>query len=403
MGFTELVAFLAITMALNALAIDVVLPGLPYLGADLGVATDNHRQLVIVVYLVSMGLSNVVQGPLADRIGRRPTLLCGLAVYTVGALTCAITPSFAALLAARVIQGIGAGGLRVVAVSIARDRYHGTEMARVMSLVTMVFMVVPLVAPSLGQGIVWIATWRWVFGVVALGGMAVAVWAVTRLEETLAPAHRRSLSPRAVGRAFAEVATSRATIVATLAMMTVNGALMGYVTSAQQIFQETYRAGGWFTLLFAAVALTISLAAFTNARLVRAIGPARMARRALHAFLVIAGVHVALALTGHLPLAVFEVLTCLQMLCSGFVGSNLNALAMEPMGHLAGTASSVIGAITIVGSAVLGGVIGNAYDGTARPFVVGTLALVIVTRALLFLMPRDDVEDPRGSEAAEPL
>lgn len=388
MGFVELVAFLAIAMALNALAIDIVLPGLPHIGADLGVVEDNHRQLVIVVYLVSLGASQLVQGPLADRLGRRPTLLMGVTVYSLAGAACALAPSFAALLAARVIQGLGAGGLRVVAVSIARDRYRGTEMARVMSLVTVVFMVVPLIAPTLGQGIVWLAGWRWVFGVVAVGGVAVAMWAMARLEETLAPEHRRSLSPRAVGRALREVVTTRETIVATLAMMMINGALMAYVTSSQQVFQETFAAGAWFPVLFAAIAVGISVAAFANSRVVGNLGTARTARRALHVFIVVAAVHAALALTDHLALATFEVLTCAQMMCSGFVGSNLNALAMEPMGHLAGTASSVIGAVTIVGSAIIGGAIGNAYDGTARPFVVGTLALVIVTRALLALLPR---------------
>ena len=388
MGFVELVAFLAITMALNALAIDIVLPGLPAIGADLRVVEDNHRQLVIVVYLISMGASQLVQGPLADRLGRRPTLLLGLSVYALAAAACALAPSFPALLVGRAVQGLGAGGLRVVAVSIARDRHRGTEMARVMSLVTMVFMVVPLLAPTLGQGVLWVADWRWVFGVMAVGGLAVAGWAATRLVETLAVEHRRSLSPRAVGRAVREVVTHRETIVATLAMMMINGALMAYVTSSQQIFQETFVVGAWFPVLFAVIAVAISVAAFANARVVGALGTARTARRALHVFIAVAAVHSVLALSGHLPLAAFEILTCAQMMCSGFVGSNLNALAMEPMGHLAGTASSVIGAVTIVGSAVIGGAVGNAYDGTARPFVVGTLALVILTRAILVLLPR---------------
>lgn len=387
MGFVELVVFLAVTMALNALAIDVVLPGLPALGADLGVARDNDRQLVIVVYLVSMGLSQLGQGPLADRIGRRPTLLAGLAVYGAAGVASALAPSFAALLVARAVQGLGAGALRVVAVSIARDRYQGTEMARVMSLVTMVFMAVPLLAPALGQTIVWAASWRWVFGVVATGGLAVAAWAVVRLDETLAPAHRRSLAPRAIGRAVREVVTTRAALVPALAMTVLNAGLMAYVTSAQQVFQDTYAAGAWFTVLFAGVALSIAAAAFTNARVVRTLGPARTARRALHALVAFAAVHSLLAATGHLPLAAFEALTCAQMLCSGFVGSNLNALAMEPMGHLAGTASSVIGAIATVGAAALGGAIGAAYDGTAGPLVYGTLATAVGARALLALSP----------------
>lgn len=388
MGFSELVAFLAITMALNALAIDVVLPGLPNIGADLHVLEANHRQLVIVVYLASMGASQLFQGPLADRFGRRPTLLAGLAVYTLGGIGCALAPSFAGLIGARVLQGLGAGSLRVVAVSIARDRYRGTEMARVMSLVTMVFMAVPLVAPSLGQVMLWVASWRWIFGVVALGGVLVAAWAWVRLTETLSMAHRRSLSPRAIGRAVREVVSTPATAVPALSMTVATGAMLAFVTSAQQVFQETFGVGAWFTVLFAVIAVSISVAAFGNAALVRRLGPAQMSRRALHVLIAVSAVHASLALSGHLPLVAFEVLTCLQMMCFGFVGSNLNAIAMEPMGHLAGTASSVIGAVNTVGGAVLGGVIGGAYDGTARPLVVGTLVLAVAARLLLLLTPR---------------
>ena len=388
MGFVELVAFLAITMALNALAIDVVLPGLPALGADLGVHEDNRRQLVIVAYLIGMGASQLVQGPLADRIGRRPTLLLGLAIYSAAGLASALAPSFGVLIAARVAQGLGAGAPRVVAVSIARDRYRGPEMARVMSLVMMVFMVVPILAPTVGQAILLIAPWRWIFGVLALAGIAIGVWTHLRLTETLAPAHRRPLSPRAIGRGFVEVARTRATLIPTLAMTFTAGALMAFVTSAQQIFQDTYGAGRGFTLLFAVIAVTMSVGSFANSRMVRVIGPAALARRALHVLIAAATLQAALALTGHLPLGMFEGLQAIVMLCFGFTGSNLNAIAMEPMGHLAGTASSVIGAVTTIGGAVIGGAIGGMYDGTPVPLVIGTVLLGVCARLILMLSPR---------------
>ncbi len=388
MGFVELVAFLAITMALNALAIDVVLPGLPALGADLGVHEDNRRQLVIVAYLIGRGASPLVHGPRADRIGRRPTLLLGLAIYSAAGLASALAPSFGVLIAARVAQGLGAGAPRVVAVSIARDRYRGPEMARVMSLVMMVFMVVPILAPTVGQAILLIAPWRWIFGVLALAGIAIGVWTHLRLTETLAPAHRRPLSPRAIGRGFVEVARTRATLIPTLAMTFTAGALMAFVTSAQQIFQDTYGAGRGFTLLFAVIAVTMSVGSFANSRMVRVIGPAALARRALHVLIAAATLQAALALTGHLPLGMFEGLQAIVMLCFGFTGSNLNAIAMEPMGHLAGTASSVIGAVTTIGGAVIGGAIGGMYDGTPVPLVIGTVLLGACARLILMLSPR---------------
>jgi DHA1 family bicyclomycin/chloramphenicol resistance-like MFS transporter len=387
MGFVELVAFLATIMALNALAIDVVLPGLPALGDELGVADDNHRQLVVVTYLIGLGASQLFYGAIADRIGRRPTLLLGLAVYGLAGLASAVAPSFEALIAARVVQGLGAGSPRVVAVSIARDRYRGSEMARVMSLVMMVFMVVPVLAPSVGQGILWIATWRWIFGVLAVASAVVALWAALRLSESLAPEHRRSLSPRAVARGLREVFTTRATAVPMLAMTLMQGVLMTFVTSAQQIYQDTYGVGDAFPLWFAMVAVTMSFAAFGNARLVRTLGPAVLARRALHVMIATAAIMTTLALTDHLGLAAYQVLACGVLMSFGFVGSNLNALAMEPMGHLAGTASSVLGAVTTIGGAVLGGVIGHLYDSTPRPLALGVLGLTLLARAILTLAP----------------
>ncbi|MBK7074208.1 MAG: multidrug effflux MFS transporter [Myxococcales bacterium] len=387
MGFVELVAFLAIIMALNALAIDVVLPGLPALGDELGVAGGNQRQLVIVVYLIGMGASQLVYGALADRIGRRPTLLLGLGIYGVAGLASAVAPSFGALLIARVAQGLGAGSPRVVAVSIARDRYRGSEMAQVMSLVTMVFMVVPVLAPSIGQGILWVASWRWIFGVLAVAGALVAAWAGLRLAETLPPEHRRSLSPRAVARGLREVLTTRATAVPMVAMALTHGVVMAFVTSAQQVYQETFDVGAAFPLWFALIALTMSVAAFGNARLVRTLGPAALARRALHVMIATAGIMAALAATDHLGLAAYEVLACVVLMGFGFVGSNLNALAMESMGHLAGTASSVLGAVTTISAALFGGAVGHLYDGTALPLALGVLGLALLARATLWLAP----------------
>jgi DHA1 family bicyclomycin/chloramphenicol resistance-like MFS transporter len=305
----------------------------------------------------------------------------------VAALASAVAPSFGWLLAARVAQGIGAGSPRVVAVSIARDRYRGSEMARVMSLVTMVFLVVPVLAPTLGQVLLLVTTWRWIFGVLAVAGAAVATWAGLRLAESLAPAHRRALSPRAVGRGLLEVATTRATAVPLVAMTLTHGVLMGFVTSAQQVYQDTFAVGASFPAWFALIAVTMSIASFGNSRLVRVFGPAALARRALHGMIGFAAVMATLAATDHLGLIAYEVLACGILMSFGFVGSNLSALAMEPMGHLAGTASSVLGAITPLGGRLVGGAVGHLYDGTARPLALGVLGLALVARATLWLAP----------------
>jgi DHA1 family bicyclomycin/chloramphenicol resistance-like MFS transporter len=375
MGFVELVAFLASCMAINALSIDIVLPALAQLGADVGVADPNHRQGVIVAYLIGMGLSQLVFGPASDRYGRRPILLVGLGVFTAASLAAALAPTFSVLLVARLVQGLGAGAPRVVALSIARDRYGGSEMARLMSLVMMVFMVVPILAPTVGQAVLYVGPWRWIFAVLFVAGLGLAAWTAVRMQETLRPELRRSLEARVIFAGYAETLRTRATVVPMLAMSLAMGALMAFITSVQQIFQDVYQVGENFPLLFALIAVGMSLGSFLNARWVRIHGTARIARHALTAFSLISAAFVALSLLGWVDLVLFMVLQSLSLTLFGFVGANLNALAMEPMAHLAGTASSAIGAFTTIGGALLGGFVGQQFDGTVTPLAAGNLAL----------------------------
>jgi DHA1 family bicyclomycin/chloramphenicol resistance-like MFS transporter len=385
MGFVELVAFLASCMAINALSIDIVLPALAQLGADVGISDPNHRQGVIVAYIVGMGLSQLVFGPASDRFGRRPILLVGRAIFTVAALAAVLAPTFGVLLIARFVQGLGAGAPRVVAISIARDRYGGTEMARLMSLVMMVFMVVPILAPSVGQAVLYVGPWRWIFVVLFVAGLGLAGWTATRLSETLRPELRRSLAPRVILGGYLETLSTRATAVPMLAMGLAMGALMSFITSVQQIFQDVYGVGESFPLLFALIAIGMSLGAFLNARWVRIYGAALIARYALAAFVSISVVFVALAAGGWVGLVSFMVLQSITLTLFGFVGANLNAMAMEPMAHLAGTASSAIGAFTTIMGALLGGLIGQLFDGTVMPLAAGNLALSAAALLVLVL------------------
>lgn len=383
MGYREMIAFIAACMALNALSIDVMLPALPMLTADFTLADPNRVQAVIAVYLLGMGTSQLIYGPLSDRYGRRPVLIGGLLLFALAGLLSAMTDSFGTLLAARLLQGFGAGSPRVVAVSLARDNYSGAQMGKVMSLAMMVFMVVPILAPSLGQLILLVAPWRWTFGALVVAGCAVLTWTLLRLEESLPVERRRSISPRAIFEGYRITLSTRVTLGYMTAMGLVIGGHMGFITSAQQIFADVFGAGRSFTLLFALVALAMSVAAFTNSRLVHSVGMRRLTIIGLSALVAINLVHLGLALAGLVSLPIFLLLQGGSMFVFGFTAANLNSMAMEPMGHVAGTASSMLGFFGTVVGAAIGFVVGQLFDGSVTPLtaayvVLGALALATV-------------------------
>ena len=370
-GFPEFVALIAMMMALNALAIDAMLPALPAIGDALGVASENGRQWVITAYLLGFGVAQILYGPLADRFGRKPVLMIGLALYIVFSLLAAFSPTFELLIAARVGTGIGAAALRVLAVSIVRDRYSGRTMARVMSLSFLVFLGVPILASALGQLILTVAPWRWVFGVLAVGGTAFAIWAAIRLPETLHPEDRMPIQAGRIASAFREALTNRRSIGYTLAITAISGALFGFINSSQQIFFDVFHAPGLFTVLFGAVAGGIAVASLLNARLVERLGSRLISHTALLGFILMSAIHAAVAVSGHETIWTFAVLQALTMFCFGFIAGNFGSMAMEPMGHIAGTASSAQGFISTTGGATLGFVIGQQFNGSTVPMTTG--------------------------------
>lgn len=378
MGFSEFVAFVAACMGLNALSIDIMIPALPEIHSALGLASRNDRQAVIIIYLLGMGVSQLFYGPLADRFGRRRTLSAGIGIFAGAGLLATLATTFPMLLAGRLLQGLGAGAPRVIAVSLARDRFGGEQMARVMSLAMMVFMVIPIVAPSFGQLILLFAPWRAVFVALFLFGAALLVWSLRRLNETLQASQRRALSWSSIVDGYRRAASHRVTAVCTIVMGLGLGGLMSFVASAQQIFQSAFSVGRWFTLLFALIALAMSVGSFLNSRLVQRLGLLRITRLGLVSFVVVSGLFCGLAWLDALPLAAFVLLQALLLFTFGFVGPNMNALAMEPMADLAGTASSAIGAFTTVVSALLGFLIGRQFDGSVRPYTTGNLLLAVV-------------------------
>jgi len=380
MRFYEFVGFIAACMALNALSIDVMLPALPDVTAAFFLGDPNQSQAIIASYLVGMGSSQLFYGPLSDRFGRRPVLIGGLALFSVAGLLSALTPSFGLLLGARFVQGLGAGAPRVIAISLARDSYSGRQLGRVLSLAMMTFMAVPVLAPSVGQLILLVAPWRWVFGALVFAGAGMLAWTLLRLQESLPDDRRRSISPASVLDGFRITLRTRIAMSYMVALGLVLGAQFGFIISAQRIFVDEFGARGSFTILFAVVALAMSVAAFTNSRLVMRFGMRRLILVGLCAQVVLNGAHLALAWNDAESLLVFMFMQSGSMFVFGFLGANLNALAMEPLGHVAGTASSAIGFFSTVSGTLLGFLIGQLFDGSVVPL---TLAYVVFSLCAL--------------------
>ncbi|MDQ0320485.1 DHA1 family bicyclomycin/chloramphenicol resistance-like MFS transporter [Pararhizobium capsulatum DSM 1112] len=374
----QFVALMAMLMAINAISIDIMLPGLQQIGASLGVADENERQFVITAYLLGMGVAQLFFGPLSDRFGRKIPLLAGLGLYAVCALSIVFVPSFTGLLLLRFVQGVGAAATRVISVSVVRDVYGGRMMAEVMSLVMMVFMIVPVIAPSIGQLIMLFAEWHMIFVVICLFAMFVASLVVFRLPETLPEDHRRPFTPASIIGGFRIVLTNRVALFYTLAMSFIFGGLFGFINSAQQILVGVYGLGVWFPLAFAGFASLMAVASFTNSRLVRTYGMRKLSHAALIGFIVASFVWMLAANVTSLPFWLFVVLYSFAMFQFGLIGANFNAMAMEPLGHVAGTASSVIGFTQTIFGGVIGALIGQAFDGTVVPLATGFFVVAVV-------------------------
>lgn len=383
MGFRQFVAFVAALMMTNALAIDSMLPALPEIGHALGIDTANHVQLVVTAYLLGFGAAQIIYGTLSDRFGRKPVLLFGLGLYVVASVVAAFAGSFAVMMAARVAQGVGAAASRVLAVSIVRDCYAGRQMARVMSLAFIVFLAVPILAPSIGQIIMLVAPWRAIFGLLTVFGSVMIAWTVLRLPETLHPQDQVPISVAGISHAVMAVVRSRVTVGYMLAMTLVMGGLFGFINSAQQIFADAFHAPHLFTTAFAMIAVFMALSSLLNARIVGQIGMRRVSHAALVGYIAVSMLHLGIVIAGIETIWSFAILQAALMFCFGLVASNFNAMAMEPVGHVAGTASSLLGFVSTVGGALLGFLVGQHFDGTTLPLSAGfacfgVLALVLV-------------------------
>lgn len=381
----EFVAMMALMTSLVALSIDVMLPALAQIGADLGVQRENDNQLVVTMVFVGLAIGQLLYGPLSDSIGRKPAIYLGFALFFAGSLLAIAAVNFPMMLAGRLLQGLGVAGPRGVSMALIRDRFAGRAMARVMSFIMAVFIIVPIVAPALGQAILLVAAWRAIFIVLLLLGMVALIWFGLRQPETLPAGRRAPLSVTRIGLAFREVLSHRIALGYTLMAGVVAAVLQSYLSSAQQIFQIQYGLGELFPLFFAINALAIGFASFTNGRLVMRYGMRPLLTIALLVFVgvTLVFVGVALATSGQPPLWLLMAYFVPCFFCLGILFGNMNAMAMEPLGHIAGIGSAVVGSLSTFVAIPLGAIIGQAYNGTVTPLAIGFAALALGALGLM--------------------
>ncbi|MBK9586031.1 MAG: multidrug effflux MFS transporter [Alphaproteobacteria bacterium] len=374
----EFIVLMAFLTSLAALSVDAMLPALEQIGVDLEVARANSVQLVITVLFAGMMAGYLIYGPVADAWGRKPALNLGLGLYILGSLICCLSPSLTVLLLGRFVQGLGAAGGRIVTIAIVRDTFSGREMARVMSFIMGIFILVPIVAPALGQAVLAVASWRAMFGFFIVAALVAGFWAFFRLTETLPPDQAKPLKFLALVDGFKEAAGTRVTLGYAVTSGICFGAIIGYLNSIQQILQDIYHAGPLFALYFGMMAAMIGGASFVNSALVQRLGMRRLIRLALLGMIGLSLLFLPLAVqVSVVPLPVFLAYAGLSFFCLGLMFGNMSALAMEPMGHIAGSASAFVSFVSTGVAIACGFLIGQLYDGTVVPLAGGYLVLSV--------------------------
>ena len=376
----EFIALVALLTAMVAMSIDTMLPALGVMATELGAANPNDRQYIILGFFGGMMFGTLLFGPISDSVGRKPTIYVGLVFYVAGALLCMFSTSFPMLIAGRILQGFGAASPRIVSMAMVRDGAAGAEMARIMSFVMSVFMLVPILAPSIGQLVLYVASWRYIFtGFVVAAALAV-VWLKFRQAETLAPENRLPFSARELAHSAKQVIANPVALGYTMAVGFIFGAFTAYLGTSQQIFAEQYQQGDKFALWFGGMAIGIALAMVFNGKTVRQIGMRIMTKRAIWGFVACWTTMLlfTIAYDGHPPLPVLGFLFFCSFFCSGLLFGNYNAMALEPMGHIAGMASAISGALSSLIAVSFGALAGHFYNGTLYPISVAFLAFGLV-------------------------
>ena len=373
----EFIVLVALLNAMVAMSIDTMLPAIGAIATELGATDPNSRQFIITSFFGGMTVGTLIYGPWSDSIGRKPAIYAGLVLYAVGSLICLFSTSFDMMLIGRFVQGFGAASPRIVSIAMVRDGSAGAAMAKVMSFVMTVFMLVPILAPSIGQLVLFVASWRFIFAGFLVMGVIAGVWLWLRQPETLPRERRSPLSPRALAAAAGEVVRHPVTMGYTLAVGCIFGSFICYLGTSQQIFAEQYGQGELFAVWFGVFAVAIAMAMILNAKLVMRYGMRNLSKWALRASIVLSGLFLlsGLLMNGHPPLWVLGGYLFANFFCSGILFGNYNAIALEPMGRIAGMAAAISGALSSLTAIITGSFIGQLYDGTVIPLAAGFTVL----------------------------
>ncbi len=389
MSHTEFIALIAMMFATIAFSIDAMLPALPEIGHELSPDNVNRAQLILTSFVLGMGLGTFVTGPLSDALGRKPVILGGALIYIAAAAIACRSSSLEVVLATRVLQGLGAAGPRVVAIAVMRDLYSGREMARLVSIAMMVFTIFPAFAPLLGSGVIALAGWRGIFVVFILFALIMALWMSLRLPESLPRANRRPMRGALMVQALAEMVTHPTVRLSIIVQTLCLGVLFVMLTTVQPVYDVIFDRAEAFPLIFAGVALVSGSASLLNASIVVRIGMRRIvtwsvaAQTGLSAaMLLLSGINP----TADILFAAFVLWQGAVFFMAGTTLGNLNAIAMEPMGHIAGMAASVMGALSTVGAAAIAAPIGLMFNGTLAPMAAGIMVMSALAFALMLLM-----------------
>lgn len=381
----EFILLIALLMSVVAISIDALLPALGFISQDIHLDHPNQAQYLISVLFLGMAIGQLVCGPLSDATGRKKILYAGIVLILIGSGICFFAQDINTLLIGRFIQGLGVAGPYVSAISIVRDKYAGNEMARVMSLVMLIFIMVPALAPSLGQAVLLVTSWRYIFVLYIVYAVIIGVWIFMRLEETLPKEYRIPFTSRGFIDGFKEVISNHSTMCYTLCMGLFFGSFVGYLNSSQQIFQDLFNTGKLFTVYFGVLALLFGIASLVNARFVQKWGMDYLCNRAVWGIILSSAIFLCLQFIGSPQLWMFLIYAAVLFFCFGLVFGNINAMAMEPMGHVAGIASAIIGAASSIMSMAIGTAIGQMYNDTLIPVTSGFLLLSIVALVILQL------------------